>query len=138
DKAGVYFNQPWLDFTGRPLSEQLGEGWFACVHPDDRTLLSASCRAGFHARRPFTTQFRLRRSDGIYRWMLDTGTPRFSPDGRFLGYIGTCVDITEQKLAEEALRASEERYRAIVEGQAEMLCRFHPDGTILFVNGVYA
>jgi PAS domain S-box-containing protein len=100
DKAGVYFNRPWLDFTGRPVERELGDGWIEAVHPEDRPALEA-CGEAFAARRPFRTEFRLRRHDGEWRWMLDTGVPRFAPDGAFAGYIGSCVDITERKQAEE-------------------------------------
>lgn len=103
-KAGVYFNELWLEFTGMPLERQLGAGWLDAVHPDDCESLETACRAAFEERRPFTTQFRLRRFDGEYRWMLDTGSPRFAEDERFLGFIGSCIDITDRKRGEEALR----------------------------------
>ncbi|HZW09841.1 MAG TPA: PAS domain S-box protein, partial [Phycisphaerales bacterium] len=137
-KEGTYFNQRWLEFTGVPAEEQLGEGWIALVHPADRPSLADVCAEAFRVRRPFTTEFRLRRADGEYRWLLDTGTPRFDGDGQFLGFIGSCVDITERHEAEEALRLSQERCRALVEGQSEMVCRFRPGGEILFVNDAYA
>lgn len=257
-KEGVFFSRAWLEFTGVPLGEQVGEGWLRLVHPDDLESLGRDCETAFRDRRPFTSEFRLRRADGEYRWMLDTGMPRFS-DGRFQGFIGTCVDVTEsrralenshfyrealdqaaivaitdpagaityandlfcaisgysrdeligqnhrilnsglhppeffremyaaisqgktwrgeirnrrkdgtfywvdttivpertgegriaryvairsditaRKQAEEALRRSESRYRAVVETQSEMVCRFRPDGQLLFVNGAYA
>lgn len=110
DKAGVYFNKPWLDFTGRALDRELGDGWLDSIHPDDFGALEA-CGDAFASRRPFRTEFRLRRHDGAWRWMLDTGVPRFTEDGRFAGYIGSCVDITDRRDAEIAMRQSEERLR---------------------------
>jgi len=110
EKEGIYFNQAWLDFTGRPADEQLGEGWLELVHPDDRRPLDDACAEAFRNRRPFTAEFRLRRRDGEYRWMLDTGTPRFEPSGEFAGFTGSCVDITDQKRVDDALRESDERF----------------------------
>ncbi len=135
-KEGVFFNRPWLQFTGKSLQQEFGEGWMESIHPDDHGALEA-CESAFSNREPFQTQFRLRRADGEYRWMLDTGVPRFTPDGTFAGYIGSCIDVTERKLTEEALRESESRYRHIVEDQTELICRFLPDGTLTFVNETY-
>jgi PAS domain S-box-containing protein len=103
DKLCNYFNQPWLDFTGRSLEAELGNGWSAGVHPEDlRDCLDTYTRA-FDLRESFRMQFRLRRRDGEYRWVLDIGVPRLNLDGSFSGYIGSCMDITDHKLAEEAL-----------------------------------
>ncbi|MGH8579523.1 MAG: PAS domain-containing sensor histidine kinase [Gammaproteobacteria bacterium] len=100
DKLCSYFNQPWLEFTGRSLEEELGNGWAEGVHGDFSRCLDTYQHA-FDARRSFTMEYRLRRADGAYRWILDKGIPRFDPEGRFLGYIGSCVDITEERAAEE-------------------------------------
>ncbi len=109
DDAAVYFNKPWLDFTGRPLEDELGLGWTASIHPDDReACIDASARA-FARRTPLTRQFRLRRHDGEYRWILDNGVPYFAADGTFSGYVGSCVDITSRKLAEEELEQAGRR-----------------------------
>jgi PAS domain S-box-containing protein len=100
DKEGVYFNKPWLSFTGRPLEQELGEGWLDTVHPADREALKI-CEKGFAERRPFQAEFRMRRHDGEWRWLLDKGVPRFGPGGEFQGFIGSCLDITERKRAEQ-------------------------------------
>src|ERR1700756_3920044 len=103
DKLCNYFNQPWLEFTGRPLQAEQGNGWLEGVHPEDlKGCLDTYTRA-FDLREPFKMQYRLRRHDGEYRWLLDIGVPRLNPDGSFVGYIGSCLDVTEAKLAEESL-----------------------------------
>ena len=96
---GIFFNKSWLQFTGRTMAEELGEGWLKGVHPDDMAHCLDICGTGFKKREPFTIEFRLRRRDGEYRWVLDTGTPRFEA-GVFLGYVGSCIDITERRQAE--------------------------------------
>jgi two-component system sensor kinase FixL len=115
DKLCTYFNKPWLDFTGKPLQRQLGDGWSEGVHPDDlQRCLDTYVRA-FDARQGFRMEYRLQRFDGDYRWLLDTGVPRFEADGTCGGYIGSCIDITDQKRVEEALRESEARLRVLLE-----------------------
>lgn len=100
DKEGVFFNKGWLEFTGRTVDQEMGEGWLNGVHADDLAHCLDVCGTAFGKREPFTVEFRLRRKDGEYRWLLDTGTPRFDADGQFLGYIGSCIDIAERKQAE--------------------------------------
>jgi PAS domain S-box-containing protein len=109
DKEGVFFNRTWLAFTGRSHDEERGEGWLASVHPDDGARLREQCAAAFARREPFEARFRLRRADGTYRWMLDTGSPRFAPDGGFAGYVGSCIDVTEQIRVEQELKQLNER-----------------------------
>jgi PAS domain S-box-containing protein len=103
DKMCNYFNQPWLEFTGHSLAAQLGNGWAEGVHQDDLTQCLNTYTRAFDARQPFEMQYRLRRHDGEYRWIFDAGVPRFDGAGSFAGYIGSCIDITDRKLAEEAL-----------------------------------
>jgi PAS domain S-box-containing protein len=99
-----FFNKPWLDFTGVPIELQYGNGWADCVHPDDRVRSVEDFLLALRERRPFTLEYRLRRYDGEYRWVLDHGTPRYEADGSFLGYFGSCIDITDRREAEEKLR----------------------------------
>ena len=108
DKGGIYFNSAWLEVTGRTLEQEAGEGWIEGVHLDDLPVLEG-CADAFVGRRPFEIEFRLRRHDGAWRWLLDQAVPRFAPDGEFLGFIGCCVDVTERREFEAALRSSEER-----------------------------
>jgi PAS domain S-box-containing protein len=103
DKLCTYVNQPWLDFTGNPLEAELGEGWTKGIHPDDLKQCLNTYEHAFDECRSFRMQYRIRRHDGEYRWLLDVGVPRFQADGSIAGYIGSCLDITERQLAEEAL-----------------------------------
>jgi PAS domain S-box-containing protein len=116
DKRCTYFNKPWLDFTGRPLSAELGHGWADGVHAEDRGRCLETYTQAFDRREPLRTEFRLRASDGEYHWLLDIGVPRFNSDGSFAGYIGSCIDVTERKLAEEALNSIS---RKLIEAQEQ-------------------
>ena len=100
DKLCNFFNKGWLDFTGRTLEQELGNGWAEGVHREDFDRCLEVYDNSFNARQEFTMEYRLRRLDGEYRWVLDTGVPRFAPDGNFLGYISCATDITERKRTE--------------------------------------
>jgi PAS domain S-box-containing protein len=115
DKLCTFFNKPWLDFTGRSMEQELGNGWVEGVHRDDLQKCLAVYTQAFDAQQTFVMQYRLRRNDGEYRWLSDQGVPRYDPHGRFAGYIGSCVDITELVNKDQALRESEERMRVAAE-----------------------
>ncbi|MFB2922072.1 PAS domain-containing sensor histidine kinase [Aerosakkonema funiforme] len=104
DGLRTFFNQAWLTFVGKSLEEEVGNGWIADVHPDDLERCLDTYAKAFHARESFEMEYRLRHKSNKYRWILDTGRPRFMPEGSFAGYIGSCVDITERKSAEDAMR----------------------------------
>jgi len=97
DKLCTFFNKGWLDFTGRTMEQELGDGWIAGVHTEDREPCVAAFSLAFAKRENLHLEYRLRRADGEYRWILDHGVARFAPDGAFAGYIGSCIDITELK-----------------------------------------
>jgi PAS domain S-box-containing protein len=103
DKQYTYFNQPWLEFTGRPVEAELGNGWLEGVHLEDSNARLTRYTRAFDRQESFQMQYRLRRHDGAYRWVSDIGVPRFNPDHSFAGYIGSCIDVTDRKLAAEAL-----------------------------------
>jgi PAS domain S-box-containing protein len=103
DKLCTFFNQCWLDFSGRSMEQELGDGWASGVHPEDRARCHETYASAFDARVDFEMEYRLKRFDGKYRWVVDHGVPRFESDGVFCGYIGSCVDITDRKLAAESL-----------------------------------
>ncbi len=128
DKRCTYFNQRWLDFTGRPLEGETGESWAEGIHPDDSSHLLAQYTAAFDHRESFHLEYRLRRFDGQYRWILDAGVPRFDPDGSFIGYVGSAIDITQHKLAESALSTISQRLIAAQEEERAWIARqLHDD-----------
>jgi PAS domain S-box-containing protein len=109
DKLCSFFNKPWLKFTGRSLEQEVGNGWAEGVHADDLQKCLKIYTEAFDARKPFVMQYRLKRHDGEYRWISDQGVPRYDSNGKFSGYIGACVDITDLINKDEALREFEER-----------------------------
>ena len=103
DMARDWFNKSWLKFRGRTLGDELGQGWTDGVHPEDLERCLGIYRSSFAEHEPYSMDYRLRRHDGVYRHMLDTAIPRWGDNGDFLGYIGTCVDITDRKELEDKL-----------------------------------
>jgi PAS domain S-box-containing protein len=134
DKGCTYFNKQWLDFTGRALQQELGNGWASGVHQEDLQRCLQTYNSAFDRRERFRMEYRLRRADGQFRWIYDTGTPRLSPGGEFLGYIGSCVDIEDRKRAEEDLRESETRLRAFFKNSPNLIFMKDPQGRYLYVN----
>jgi len=108
-----HFNRTWLQFTGRKLEDELGEGWAQGVHPDEVDRVVKNYLDAFHARRPFVLEYQLRRHDGEYRSIVDHGRAYYDLKGEFAGYIGACYDVTDRKRAEEELWRSREQLRAL-------------------------
>jgi two-component system, LuxR family, sensor kinase FixL len=127
DKLCTFFNKGWLDFTGRPLEKELGNGWAEGIHSEDFDRSLEVYLNSFDARQPFTMEYRLRRSDGEYRWVLYNGAPRFASDDTFVGFIGSCIDITERRQAQD-------RFRLVVEASPNGIVLFNAQGQIVLVN----
>ncbi len=104
DTQCTFVNKRWLEFTGRTLEQELGDAWISGVHPSDMRRCLDTYLSAFQTEQPFTMEYRLRRADGQYRWVLDTGIPLFEADGTFAGFIGSCMDLTERKEMEDQLR----------------------------------
>jgi PAS domain S-box-containing protein len=99
DRLCTWFNRQWLDFVGQTMAHELGNGWAQGVHPDDLDACLETYTAAFDAHRPFAMEYRLRRHDGAWRWIRDTGAPNYAADGTFAGYLGSCLDVTDMKEA---------------------------------------
>jgi PAS domain S-box-containing protein len=128
DKQCTYINQPWLDLTGRPVEAALGKGWTDDVHPEDAERSWSTYAEAFDRREPFQMEYRVRRHDGEYRWVIDTGVPRYDANGSFAGYIGTAVDVTERKQATEALSTVSQRLIEAQENERARVAReLHDD-----------
>ncbi len=153
DKLCTFFNKEWLDFTGRKMDQELGNGWSDGVHPEDLEDSLKTYGSAFDAREPFVMQYRLRDHDGQYRWLTDRGVPRYGPRGNFRGYVGACVDITDLLEKDRALREIEDRvalaaevahlgvweldsttYDLWMSDNGRKLFGFEPDGPISYVS----
>jgi PAS domain S-box-containing protein len=134
DKLCNYFNKGWLDFTGCSVEQEIGNGWTQNIHPEDYQRCVDTYFTAFDARQSFLMEYRLRRFDGVYRWILDRGTPRFNADGSFVGYIGSCIDISDRKRTEDELKEMSEALSNAVEG----ISRIDTQGRYVAVNRAYA
>ena len=113
DKGCNFFNQPWLNFTGRTLAQEMGNGWTEGIHPEDLGACLRTYESAFDKREPFAMEYRLRHASGEYRWIQDLGTPNHDRRGEFVGYIGHCFDITQRKQAETAIQRREHILAAV-------------------------
>ena len=134
DKLCTWFNRQWLEFVGRPIELELGNGWAENVHPDDLDRLLRTYAAAFDARQPYSMEYRLRRHDGEHRYVLVTGTPLYDAGREFTGYIGSCIDITERTRAEQALRESEERFARFMQNLPGLAWIKDLEGRYVFAN----
>ncbi len=148
NKLAVWFNQPWYDYTNRTDAQEAGFGWTEGIHPEDYQQCVDVYTIAFDARKSFSIDYRLRRHDGVYRWIMDSGNPVYAEDGTFSGYIGCCTDIQDRKDLElalsdqtRALQKSDAQLRASVE-KSESLSRLYetilsatPDFVYIFEFG---
>jgi PAS domain S-box-containing protein len=137
DQVRTWFNKHWLKFVGRPLAQEIGSGWRDNLHPDDAQRYMDTYVNGFTARREFRIEYRLRRHDGKYRWLLSHGVPRYQ-GSQFAGLIGSCVDITEHKEAEALVRSSELQMRLVTDHASVLLVHLNSEHRFKFVNMAYA
>ena len=121
DDACTFLSRSWYEFTGQREETALGFGWLQAVHPEDRAEAERTIADATTKRAAFRLDYRLRRHDGVYRWAIDAAAPRFGPDGAFLGYIGSVIDITERKQAEEALRRADNQKEQHILQQRRLL-----------------
>jgi len=134
DKRCIWFNKAWLDFTGRSLDQEAGDGWVSGVHPADVERCMRIYAAHFEARTPFSIEYRLLHHSGEYRWIVDNGAPLYDCAGSFIGYGGSCWDVTAHH---DALKAVEERkrlLRAIYDTANVAILVSDAHGTIIHAN----
>ena len=133
----TWVNQVMLDFTGRSLEQLLGNGWAELLHPDDVERCFEATVVAFKAREPFSIIYRMRKADGQYHWIMDKGIPRYEQN-EFMGYIGSCTDISERIYAENALLESEKRYRVLFSNANEGIFIMSVGGLLVEVNESFA
>jgi PAS domain S-box-containing protein len=132
-----WFNRSWLEFTGRSLQQETGDGWTNGIHPEDRERCLAAYHDAFTRRTHFQNEYRLRRFDGVYRMVEDRGAPNIAPSGEFLGYVGMAIDIADRLDAEQALAAiarTNAKLAAAVDAVDDALCVTDTEGHITYVN----
>jgi len=128
DRRCTYVNRAWLEFTGRPLEAELGDGWSDGVHPDDRARCLETWVQVFDKRELFRMEYRVRRHDGAYRWIIDSGAPAFEGDGVFTGYVGSAVDVTDLRVARESLSTLSQKLMEVQEKERDWIAReLHDD-----------
>lgn len=130
-----YINQYWLDYTGQSFEEALSsQQWDSIIHPDDFESVRKSYLLAFNAQQPYMFEARLKRHDGEYRWFMWKGDPRVLPTGKFVGFIGTGLDIHERKLAEVALEESEAQFRAIADASPALIWKTNSKGQVIYFS----
>ncbi|MEJ1126936.1 PAS domain S-box protein [Variovorax sp. CCNWLW225] len=130
----TYHSRLWLEVTGQTETESLGSGWSRAIHPEDRASVLELFKTKTAQRVPVQLEYRLRRADGSWAWVIDTGAPRLAPDGGLLGYAGSILDVTERRLAESALRESEASIRSIFDSSPDCISMLDLQGNTLLMN----
>ena len=130
----VFFNHRWYELTGRGPEQELGHGWHAGLHPDDRERVASALRDRFGNREPYEIDYRVRTADGSHRQVVDVGVPRYDSEGRFAGHVGTVIDMTDRVEAEAARRLSESRFRALVQNSPDLVSIYDDQGRFVFAS----
>ena len=133
DKLYYWFNQVWLDFTGRTMAQESGNGWVEGIHPDDKERCLETFVTAFDNRQPFSMEYRLRAADGQYRWLIDNGVPNYAGNS-FSGYLGSCIDITDRKQAELDLFRESEKNKALLRNASDGVTIMDMDANVIEVN----
>jgi diguanylate cyclase (GGDEF)-like protein/PAS domain S-box-containing protein len=134
DNQCIWVNKKRLEFTGRSIQQEIGKGWLETIHPDDLDICLKIYSEHFEQRKPFTFEYRLRRSNGEFRWMLDAGQPRYDEHGNFMGYIYAALDISEQKTLLDALLHSEASVRTAIERSLHPIMLHAEDGRVIMLS----
>ncbi|MBO9205297.1 MULTISPECIES: PAS domain S-box protein [Niastella] len=134
DGSCTYVNQKWYDYTGQPPENTLGQRWLSVVHPDDLALMTGCFEEANTHQVPFNFEYRIKGADGNYRWILDSGSPMFDNSGVFEGFIGSVVDIDNRKLAEDAVREREKRFRQLADSMPQIVWTANADGYVDYYN----
>jgi PAS domain S-box-containing protein len=139
DGLSSWFNKPWLTFTGRSLEEEIGDhdGWMDGLHPDDKNRFVDIYTTSFNARIEFEIEYRLRRHDGQYRWIMDHGMPRYDENGNFIGYVGSCIDIHDRRRVENEILRTQALTYAILSSLTAHIAVIDHDGKIIAVNNAW-
>lgn len=134
DKKCSWFNKQWLSFTGRPIEEEIGDGWIKNIHPDDAESCLQTFTHSFDSKSEFEMEYRLLHHSGEYRWVLDKGQPRYDTNGMFVGFIGSCIDIHDRKISQEKLEKSEAKHRTLFETMSQGVVYHDASGAIISAN----
>ncbi len=134
DMGCFWFNKSWLDFRGRTLEQEYGNGWAEGVHPDDYDHCLKIYTESFARREGFLMEYRMLRFDGMYRWVMDRGKPRYDENGTFLGFIGTCIDNNDLKIAQETLKTTEEEFSIFFNNALDLFCIASMEGYFIRLN----
>lgn len=133
-KKSYFFNKGWLDFTGNSMEDETNGGWTKGVHPDDLEKVLSICAQAFDQRAEFSTDYRLKRHDGVYRWISEKGVPRFNTEGGFEGYIGACMDIHNEITNKELLIENEKKFRLLADSMPQHIWTSDPEGNLNYFN----